>query len=201
MKIILVRHGRPEIDLDEINGKWCSAKQFGQVIDAYGHCALAEGEEPTPRVIGLAADCNAFFSSTLPRARATAKAMGIEGLTDQNPLFDEAAMPHTEGEKLRLPIGVWSVLFRLGWMVGFNHNSPKISQVGQRAKQAAEHLIEQAREHQNVMLFGHGIINRMIANHLGNNHWRMMAASGDDYWSCTVFTFAQHETPPANESR
>ncbi len=72
-------------------------------------------------------------------------------------------------------------------MFGFHQNADRVRAIGDRAKLAAQALVDQAEENGDVMLIGHGIINRMIANHLANNHWRMMSSNGDDYWSYTIY--------------
>lgn len=187
MKIILVRHGRPEIDLTALDKDWVTANEFGQVVSAYQQSDLADDEQPPADVVQVATTCQVFVSSTLQRAVSSCEALGVSKVSHADPVFDEASMPFANWKFVRLPIGVWSVLFRIGWMMGFHQNAERVRDIGNRAHKAAQSLVDQAQQHGDVMLIGHGIINRMIANHLANNHWRMMSSNGDDYWSFTVY--------------
>lgn len=187
MKIILVRHGRPEIDLAALSNRWVTANEFGQVVSAYQTSDLAGDEQPPAELVQTAASCHVFLSSTLQRSVSSCAALGVEKVSLADAIFDEASMPFANWKFVRLPIGTWSVLFRIGWMFGFHQNADRVRAIGDRAKLAAQALVDQADENGDVMLIGHGIINRMIANHLANNHWRMMSSNGDDYWSFTVY--------------
>ncbi|MGJ8528437.1 histidine phosphatase family protein [Maritalea sp.] len=187
MKIILMRHGRPEIDLDALRFRWVTANEFGQVIRAYETGDLAEDSTPPNLAVNSANAVNAHFCSDLERAKTSCKRLGLDQNVSIDPMFSEAGMPFTEGRILRLPILMWSILFRLGWLFGFHANAMPFREIKLRAAQAVDLLIEAAEQHQDILLVGHGIFNRLIGSELDKRHWTLIAANGEGYWSQTVY--------------
>lgn len=198
MRIILARHGRPEIDLEELGKHWVTANEFGQVVDAYQQCDLMEGELPPTDLVMVASKCSVFLCSTLARSKSSCIALGLREVAEENSAFDEASMPYASWKKVWLPLRTWSVFFRIAWMFGFDRNAQHLRNVTERSNLAAQILIDQAEENGDVLLVGHGIINRLIGRQLGKQHWRMVSSDGDDYWSFTIFEdhlSAQYKAP------
>jgi len=187
MRITLVRHGCPEIDLEELGNNWVTANEFGQVVDAYHHCDLRIDEKPPSDLVEHTSTCSVFLSSSVRRSKSSCIALGVEKVAEENPIFDEAAMPYATWKLYRLPIKFWSIFFRVAWLVGYYNHAQPVRAISERSKRAAELLIEQAVANGDVLLVGHGILNRMIASHLGKQHWRMVSSDGDGYWSYTIY--------------
>jgi len=187
MHIILARHGRPDIDLEEIGKNWVTAAEFGQVVEAYENSDLRADEKPPSDLVSAASKCSVFLNSSLLRSKSSCAALGVGKVAEEDAVFDEASMPYTQWGGLRLPISAWSVMFRIGWVFGFHQNAHRVRDIAERSRLATKVLIDQAEEHGDVLLMGHGILNRMIANQLGKEHWRMTSTDGDGYWSYTIF--------------
>jgi len=187
MRIILLRHGRPEIDLDALGKHWVTAQEFGEVVRAYETSSLDAQTSPSISALELSSSIQTSFCSDLERAKDSCVRLGEALRPTVDPAFNEAGMPYTEGKLIRLPIKIWSLLFRVRWLYGFDQNAVSIEQTKQRAEHAATILADAAAEHDEVLLVGHGIFNRFIGNELRKQHWNFMASNGEGYWSYSVF--------------
>lgn len=67
--------------------------------------------------------------------------------------------------------GVWIVLVRVLWVLGFSRNGESLRNAKKRANHAAARLVELAEEHQQILLVGHGFINYFIAKELRKRGW------------------------------
>ena len=182
-----MRHGRPEIDLDVLRYRWVTANEFGQIVRAYETSGLADNSSPPNAALSVAKAVNAHFCSDLERAKMSCQRLGPDQDLIVDLTFNEAGMPYTEGRILHLPVLAWSILFRLAWLLGFDRNAFPFSQTKLRAEQAAELLVYAAQEHQDVLLVGHGILNRLICTELSKRHWNLLATDGEGYWSHTIY--------------
>ncbi|MCZ4271114.1 histidine phosphatase family protein [Maritalea porphyrae] len=187
MKIILMRHGRPLFDLDELRGQKFAPSDITQILLDYEQTDLAPDCSPPNDAIELANACAAHFSSQLPRAMASIERLGLRHKAQTDPLFAESSMPHTHWTRPKLDVLIWSVTFRLAWLVGFSQNGESYAHAKQRAIDAVEMLENAAQQHGDVFLLGHGIMNRVLGRELKRRGWRKSSANGSGYWSHMVF--------------
>ena len=102
-------------------------------------------------------------------------------------VFCEVVLPLPNRHFPRLPFGLWCVVFRLAWFCGFLDNAEPFAQATERARNAAERLIELARENGSVFLVGHGIMNLLIARKLAALGWVGPMRPAAKHWQFSVY--------------
>lgn len=183
MKIVLLRHGKPDIPrLANMNGV-----EFVKWINSYDLAALDEKCSPAEDALLIAQSCSAVICSTLRRSIESAEMLGVSDKVEASSEFVEANLPNFGVMSLRLPARVWLVVFRLSWFIGYSPNSESYLQVKERAKNCASQLINIAQDKESVMFVGHGILNRLISKELIRRKWRGPARSKSDYWQFSIY--------------
>jgi broad specificity phosphatase PhoE len=76
-------------------------------------------------------------------------------------------------------------------LFGFSRNGESLIDTRIRARQAAAKLIELAEGHRQVLLVGHGFMNRFIARELLRSGWAGPLKPGKGFWGYGVY-----EKPP-----
>ena len=179
MKITLMRHGKPMLAPSD----WIPLVEMRQWIERYD---AAEVEPHTPnaslRVASLVA---VTVCSTTPRASSSARLLGLTACS-ADPVFCEAQLPFSDWRAPRLPVSAWAVVFRLMWMMGYASNADPIQTTKARAKVAAQRLVSYA-EKGSVLLIGHGIMNRLIAQELAALGWSASSKASGAYWSACTY--------------
>lgn len=195
-RIILMRHGRPSLDLDGAYGQWLSAKVLAPLIDEYETADLMVPQAaPTPTQ-ELASTAHYAIVSPAPRALSSflSLRLPVEFLTDAD--FREAPLvrPFLPRflKSLPFPLLVWAILLRLIWWAGLANGKEGYRASRARAQIAAAKLEQAAHEHEIILLAGHGIFNHFLAKRLKAQGWAEQreldntpARSG--YWSCMIF--------------
>jgi broad specificity phosphatase PhoE len=185
MRIVLIRHGEPDL------GYWqsVSAQDMAQWIEAYNAAGIKSNSLPTKSVIDMMFGCSYFVCSDLDRSIQSAKILGTSQINHIDPLFREAGLPYARWKGITLSPTLWSVLFRVWWLFGYSENSESYKEAKQRARIAANQLLQLARQHEFIVLVGHGIMNKLIGKELLSHHWKQEAVSGNGYWSFRAFSF------------
>ena len=180
-RVILVRHGKPAWS----SGTWISGRGWAAGKDA---AALDPVVPASDALLALARSSGAIAASTLRRSLESARVLrpDLEPLVD--PRFRELPTPTDIGSGIRLRANIWVGIARLRWRLGRSTGieSPKAAEL--RARGAAILLEELAREHDSVLLVGHGIMNQLIANRLRQDGWRGPRLRGRHYWAFRVYT-------------
>lgn len=181
--IVLARHGRPDLRA------WprIPALQMAEWIAAYDAAGIKDTAPPSAlrRVVEGA---GIVVSSTSRRAIESAAALAPAWPHVQDPLFREAALPHAPWAFPMLPPQAWAAAFRVAWLLGFDGGVEPAAQARARAREAAGRLIEFARQSGSVCLFGHGIMNRLIARELAAAGWRGPKRPASRYWDASAYT-------------
>ncbi|WP_312376625.1 histidine phosphatase family protein [Pseudomonas oryzihabitans] len=181
MKIILMRHGKPALE----NGRALFARDMTHWIASYDLAEIGE-EMATSQAIAAVRDIGLAATSTAPRALTSLAALDLAP-TIKDAVFCEAALPVVRVPLLRLSPFAWAFVFRLLWLCGLAKDTESYAQARQRSRQAADTLAALAeRNGENVLLLGHGFMNRLIAKHLRRQGWAEGANSGSGYWSFAV---------------
>ncbi len=130
--------------------------------------------------------------STLERSKHSAKLLEVEQfITDA--LFCEAELPVVNVPLLKMAPQTWSIIFRVFWFFGLAKNVESKKEISSRVRAACSILERLAVEHDNVVLIGHGIMNRLIAKELLLSGWSGEAAPngkkyhGYRYWEYSIF--------------
>ena len=92
---------------------------------------------------------------------------------------------------------IWSVSVKnltIFWFLGISKNVESRKEITNRVNLACQKLEELAKNHTNIHLVGHGIMNRLIAKKLLKNGWDGEEAPngkkyyGFSYWEYSKFT-------------
>ncbi len=70
---------------------------------------------------------------------------------------------------------------------GLSKKSESATEVKFRSRDAAHKLEEHALSTGSVLLIGHGIMNRLIANELQLNLWKGSSNLGKKYWEYAIY--------------
>lgn len=181
MRIILLRHGKPDFAL---KGS-VPAKDLKKIAKLYDASEVV-GSPPKETVAAIAGD-HVVVCSHLPRSIQSARSLGYSEVRVKEPLFSETALPHFSSGFITLPMGVWMVVLRILWLFGFSRNGESLVDAKRRSKQAADKLAQLAEEHQSVLLVGHGFMNYFIAKELRKSGWHGPSKPGDNYWGYGVY--------------
>ena len=182
MEIILARHGKPYLQ----HLTWITPLQMKDWIDIYNHADIMVEEVPSA-TIKKATESGVIVSSTFRRSMRSAQRLTLNRAYLVEEVFCEAGLPHANWRFPKLHPSVWGVVFRLAWFCGFCTNAETLAQTTARARNAAERLIELARENGSVFLVGHGILNMLIARQLLALGWEGPKRPGYRYWQISVY--------------
>lgn len=183
MKVILVRHGQPDFD----TRKWVGVHNVRLRLQRYSEARVSAKPKNYPLFPNSAAP-RYCLSSELVRAQdSLLLCQNVQA--EVSALFNEAELPHPERLLFPLPWSTLLVVCRLAWLFGYRVNAPGLSCDLERARQAAALLIERASKHSIVYVFGHGIMNRLIARELEKSGWTLESKTGSGYWSRMTLSF------------
>lgn len=182
MEIVLIRHGKPEI---ELTGK-ARAKELSKLINDYNCSGIIE--EPPRETKQKALQFQIAVCSDLTRSLESARALGFEDIHLCDPVFREIAIPHFTSGSFTMSFNGWGLLLRGLSIFGFSRNGESLSMAKKRAKLAASTLIEVARTHEQVLLVGHAFTNYFIARELLARGWQGPGIPGGGYWEYAEYT-------------
>lgn len=179
-EIILIRHGPP----DAPSARMLDNTGFAAWVRSYEDAGLRPDTSPPHQTAEVARSVDTVFTSTLPRSRQSANALGMVGLTALS-AFDEPALPVPKLRFLRLPVGGWLVLCRSLWRACLHKDGETYSAARARGIVAAE-ILASAALNGGVALIGHGWINRFIGAALVDRGWQQRGG-GAELWGMTSY--------------
>lgn len=156
-----------------------SAEAYRRWVAAYDAASVFD-PPPAAMMAVLRDQCErTLVCSTLPRSISSAHLLAPHESWEALPLFDEAAVA-VPGLHLSLPVQIWTVLGRSFWLAGWR--SPEsLQECKIRAFLAADLLIKGAATSE-VVLVGHGCMNRMIVMQLQKRGLEVCRTTGVGYW-------------------
>ena len=182
MKICLIRHGKP---IAAINPK-LSASGFATWVRHYNQSNIASYSLPPPE-FKQSFTSSFIVTSDLPRAIDSAYVC-----LNKQPDLILKEVREMEIPRYKLPFTLhaytWLIFNRILWFLGFSGRVESFKCAKTRARNIARELHQLAIKHNNVVVFGHGLMNRYIAKELhklGGDHKR----KGKGYWSMIELTF------------
>ncbi len=184
MKIILMRHGKPDFDFS----RRVKATDFAHIIYEYDTAGIVD--QPPTQAMELAQQCNAVVVSDLIRSGLSAHALKLENIVLTSDLFKEASLPYPSKGNLKFSISIWAVLLRVAWRLGYSQNGESFKAASNRAKEAAGVLMQLAEEHGSVLLVGHGVMNRLLAKALRKHSWQTEISPSSKHWAFGVYEYA-----------
>jgi len=189
MKIILLRHGRPEIDLIERQHECVSGFELKELIENYRWIGLAEKQDIPDAVKIMAQQCTVCITSDISRSIESAQHIVGDNIFSSDSIFREAEMPYLTWRWPKVSMKYWFYFLRCLWLVGYAKNGESFFDARQNAKVGAEQLIEYAQQHNTVLLVGHGINIYFIAKELVAQGWAGKIGCNKDYWNFNQFVF------------
>lgn len=187
MKIILMRHGRPELDLDRLRRKKMAPIMVGQVVKDYEHSGLSDESKPPSDAINISGACDRAYCSDLPRAVESIARLELDEIVFINELFRESSLPYLKWGKPKLTFFTWCIIFRIMWLFGFAKNGEAIADAKERGRQCVDKLCQDAASNDMVLFLGHGIMNRLISSELKKQGWIKLSGSTEQYWSYVIW--------------
>ena len=184
LRIVLVRHGRPAI---EISRRTCH-NGFRQYIDEYQEAGLDPLSAPPEELLDLVKGLNAVHTSDSPRANDSARTLLPEAQLIADPLFAEAPLAAPRIPLLKMRVPVWAVMARILWHAGYHPEIENYSRARARANQAADILIERAEENDGTaVLVAHGYFNAMIGRVLRKRGFHRTGAHRVRFWNAVIY--------------
>lgn len=184
MKISLVRHGRPRIDLSER----IKARDFSAWLVRYDEAAL-DGSLPPPReLIHAVSDCGCLLHSPTRRAVDSAGLLGLSVEPRVSPDAVEVPLPDRFFCPVALKPATLAVVARVWWTFGLATAAEGKRQAHSRARALAAQLEALAVESGHVVLVGHGYTNYLTYGALVRVGWKRVGPAGRGFWSHTQFT-------------
>lgn len=178
-RIVLARHGPP----DYAKPKFISGRAFKAWVSSYDNASVLANAAPPKALIEYSQSCRALFCSNLPRAQASAHRLLSSAHTfHESAIFREAELPTLRVPFVHLPVDTWLALARIAWVCGYSAECESYKDAAARAAKAAHLLIQSAAKGGDVLLIGHGWLNRMIAKSLQLQGWKRGRASGG-FWA------------------
>ncbi|PMC39077.1 histidine phosphatase family protein [Bacillus sp. UMB0899] len=186
MEISLIRHGKSSLN----DNKRKNCEEFKEWINKYNLNGVVEEENFPETTFQKVALANVLVTSDLKRSIDSARFLRSNGDVMTDPLFREVELPvpSIKLRMIKLSPSVWSVLLRLLWFSGYSNNCESYTHAKFRAKQAANQLIDYAKNYHSVVLVGHGFLNMLIANELLNMGWEGKKMKSSKHWSVSSFT-------------
>ena len=141
---------------------------------------------PDSSIAEILDDAQWIVASTMRRSQDSLKLLGKEP-DEVNELFNESSVPKSDGQFLRLRPNHWLYYYFFLLFVDTIKGGDKVRHLFDRAEQAADRLIELARQHPHVVLMGHGGANYLIGKVLKKRGWKQTQRGGFDNRSYSQF--------------
>ncbi|VAX25735.1 hypothetical protein MNBD_IGNAVI01-1514 [hydrothermal vent metagenome] len=179
MKIYLVRHAEPDIDLKG----WTNILEHRKLLRKYYRTGIVLNEDKLKKVMSIVGDSVTIYSSNLPRAILTAKAAFPDRNIIQEKVFREVELP-----AVRIPIKanyfLWKSISRIFWIIRLSKGENFV-RIKNRIFTAADKLMKEAEQH-DIVLFGHGIMNSLITLRLLSKGWKYRGSPINNYWNVII---------------
>jgi broad specificity phosphatase PhoE len=178
LKIILMRHGKPNID----NSLRLNALAFGVWVEQYNAAGLDADDLPPREAVEQAGLASFIVCSDLPRSLESARRLGIKRIDLSSFSFREFDMPSSTWRFPVLPLSLWLLFFRLAWMFGYSPHVESFKSAKARVHHCAEQLVNLASIHDTVLFVGHGWLNWLLVKYLKRLGWRLAKKPKGRYW-------------------
>lgn len=170
MKIICVRHGKPEFTYPK-GSQLISAGHFNDLISAYDEAGLDQAWN-RQRDRGLHTGTDLYtLSSDLPRALETAMLCTGRQPDRVSKIFREVPLPRFKHAGWKLPGFLFMLLSRASWYLGNMPSHERRARTFVRVRHAADELETEARQHDQVLLFSHGFFLWLLGRELIRRGW------------------------------
>jgi len=183
MRILLIRHGQPHIELRPRT----SHAEFAEYIDAYETAGLSPSNLPPEELRDLVRELDHVLTSGRPRSHQSAAALAPHAELIADPLFAEAPLASPPIPLLKLRVPKWAVMSRILWHAGFHPEIENSRAAAKRAVQAADILIARAAKAGMTALVAHGYFNWMIGRVLLKRGFQRTGSHQAHYWNTVIY--------------
>ena len=183
MRIVLVRHGKP----DAVRTAAITGLDIGQWVRHYNEVGITREFAPPALARQLASAARCMIASDLPRAMESAAWLAASRDVRVDRELREAGLPESLHISIRMSPGAWVVLARVAWWLNWCQSEETIAMTRQRAGRVADRLGVLAAEHGSVLAIGHGMFNRFVARQLLRRGWRDPKVFPTGYWAVAQF--------------
>lgn len=159
---------------------------FGTWIKLYNNSNIISEFSSKNKIKQLFDKSDIIICSNLKRSSDSVKIFE-KPIYLKDAIFNEAQLPFTSWAFLKLNPKIWLVIFRVLWLFGYSQNSESFKESKLRAKNATCRLIDLAKEHKNIVLVGHGIMNTLIEKELKKQKWESTKKLENQNWSYGIF--------------
>ncbi len=184
MKIVLIRHGKPDI---KKTGR-VSASGFGAWLSDYDLAGIDVTLLPSKETVDHAGECGFVVCSDLIRSLESATLLKIFP-HKVCAKFREFETPYALWKYPVLPIIVWIWLFRLLQLTGYSRHSESYVHAKLRSEACANQLIQLAKRHGSVVFVGHGLLNFFMHKYLLKKEWKGPQKFTKKYWSVGEYSY------------
>jgi broad specificity phosphatase PhoE len=182
-RIILVRHGKPAIEVSPRTGH----HGFRRYIDEYEEAGLDPASAPPDELRDLVNGLEAVFTSGSPRSDESARTLLPEADLIADPLFAEAPLAAPRLPLIKMKVPKWAVMARLLWHAGYHPEIENYRRAKHRANEAAEILMSRAQSNGAVALVAHGYFNAMIGRVLRKRGFRRLGSHRARFWNAVIY--------------
>ena len=184
MTICLIRHGKPTVSLQEkVHGN-----KFLDFMKRYNAAGIAKDSIPPENLIAIVQNTNVIFTSNLNRTIHSAAILQPQVKPISSSIFQELDCWRDFPTQIRLSALHWVIICRILWRLKIPSTVESVTAVRQRAKQAAELLIQNHKDDGLVVLVAHGGINTFIARELRLLGWHGSWRINNQHWGCTEYS-------------
>lgn len=178
MKITLIRHGQPDIDLRTR----VRPNKIGDWFSEYNIVKIKKESRPDKATVDAVANSKFIVCSDFVRSINSAEILNVNEIGLIDPEFREVDIPFPDWNFPKAELRIFAGILRLFWFLGYSNNCNSIKTEKARAKLAADKLINFAREYEKVLFVGHGIFNHLLAKELRSKGWSGPKNPGRRYW-------------------
>ncbi len=186
-RIILIRHGKPHIDVAPTH----SHHGFRNYIEDYEAAGLDPADMPPEELQDLRlANSPSIYTSDRKRSHESARALAPNAELIADPLFVEAPLASPRIPLLRMKVTKWAVVSRIMWYAGFSPRIETYFRARRRARQAADILTARARADGTAVLVAHGYFNYLIGIALKRRGFKQTGSHKAKFWNAVIYEHA-----------
>jgi broad specificity phosphatase PhoE len=182
-RIILIRHGKPHIDVAPTH----SHHGFRDYIDDYEAAGLDPADAPPEELRDLVGELSSIYTSDRKRSHESAKALAPNAELIADPLFVEAPLASPRIPLLKMKVTKWAVVSRVLWYAGFHPEIENYRRAKHRAVEASDILVARARADGTAALVAHGYFNYLIGRELRKRSFQQTGSHKARFWNAVTY--------------
>ena len=191
-RIHLVRHGPSAFDVGGVYDR----DGVQRWRDSYDSAGIRADARPPESLARVAREATHLIASDMPRAVASAQALGTPHTIRVSELLREAPLAIPKWPT-RLPLVVWGTLIHATWSYRIARGVDETEADCIRAKAASDWLTSLVTGDASAVVVTHGVFRRLLGKHLMQRGWTSTGREGGyGHWSRWGFVAsASHQKP------